>query len=487
MRAHLFVCSLLGMCLSVPTAMFAQPDSLWSRAFGGSSGDACYSVRQTSDGGYILAGTTQSFGAGGIDFWLVKTDENGIGLWSRTFGGVTFEYCYAVRQASDAGYILVGSTASFGAGNFDFYVVKTDANGDTLWTRTFGGTSTEVCRSIEQTSDGGYILGGNTYSYGVGYDDFWLWKIDANGNPLWSRTYGGPYNEVCYSVARTSDGGYIAGGHTNSFGAGSNDVWVVKISAGGDSLWSQTYGGNDYEYCYIIRQTSDGGYIVGGSTGSFGAGGHDIWLIKTDPNGNALWTRTFGGSEHDRCLSIEQVSDGGYILAGNTASFGAGSGDFWLLRVGINGDSLWSRTFGGSNGEECHDFQVTSDGGCILAGHTWSFGAGSDDFWLVRTGPDPLSAEPYITLVPNEHVLHQNYPNPFNATTRIAYDLPKSSHVTLKVLDLVGREVITLASEMQSAGNHSATFDGSGLASGVYFYRLQAGDFIQIKKMMLLK
>ncbi len=383
---------LLFLMLGISVLTFAEPpDSLWSQTFGTSDWEECWSVQQTTDSGYILGGYTQSYGAGDKDFWLVKTDANGTEEWNNTFGGSASDFCYSVQQTTDGGYILGGYTNSYGAGSADFWLVKTNANGDSVWSRTFGGTTQEWCHSIQQTSDGGYVLAGFTESYGAGGRDFWLVKTDANGDSLWSRTFGGISYEICYSLQQTADGGYILGGSTSTFGAGNGDFWLVKTDANGDSLWSRTYGGSSTDIGYSVHQTTDGGYIFGGYTGSFGSGNDDFWLVKTDANGDSVWSRTFGGSEADQCHSLQQTADGGYVLGGYTESFGAGVLDFWLVRTNANGDSLWSRTFGGYSYDRGVSVRQTTDTGYIFGGYTQSFGASARDFWMVKTGPDPVS------------------------------------------------------------------------------------------------
>jgi nicotinamide riboside kinase len=250
--------------------------------------DRAYSVQQTSDGGYIVAGSTRSFGAGRHDIILIKTDANGNRIWAKTYGGTEDDRAYAVQQTSDGGYIVAGSTRSFGAGRDDIILIKTDANGNRIWAKTYGGTEDDRAYAVQQTSDGGYIVAGSTRSFGAGRHDIILVKTDANGNRIWAKTYGGTEDDRAYAVQQTSDGGYIVAGSTRSFSGGRDDIILIKTDANGNIIWAKTYEGtdDDMDRAYAVQQTSDGGYIVAGSTRSFGAGRHDIILIKTDANGN---------------------------------------------------------------------------------------------------------------------------------------------------------------------------------------------------------
>ncbi len=358
-----------------------RPEEEWSKTFGGTDTEFAFSVQQTSDGGYILLGVTNSYGAGSTDFWLVKTDSNGTKLWDKTFGGTDHEGPSSVQQTSDGGYILAGFTMSYGAGSRDFWLVKTDSNGTKLWDKTFGGTDSDGAYSVQQTSDGGYILAGPTESYGAGSTDVWLVKTDSNGTKLWSKTFGGTDSDGGYSIRQTTDGGYIIAGSTRSYGAGMDDFWLVKTDSNGTKLWSKTFGGTDGDNPSAVQQTLDGGYIITGYTKSYGAGNMDIWLVKTDSNGTKLWAKTFGGSENDDAWDVQQTSDSGYIITGSTESYGAGSTDFWLVKTDSNGNELWNRTFGGTGTEVALSVQQTTDGGYILAGATGSNGG---DFWLIK-------------------------------------------------------------------------------------------------------
>jgi hypothetical protein len=384
MRTRLPVsgCLLLSaVCL----VSLASAQTSWWRTHGGSDYDWGSSVHQTSDGGYIIAGSTKSFGAGGSDLYLIKTDASGDTLWTRHYGGTNDDYGSSAQQTSDGGYIVAGRTESFGAGLADLHLIKTNASGDTLWTRTYGGTHDDWGSSAQQTSDGGYIIAGFTASFGAGARDVYLLKTDVNGDTLWTRTYGGSDYDHGSSVQQTSDGGYIIAGSTKSFGAGEYDIYLTKTNASGDTLWTRTYGGMNGDDGHSVQQTSDGGYIVTGYTFSLGAGGSDLYLIKTNANGDTLWTRTHGGTDSDGGNSVQQTSDGGYIVTGSTKSFGAGDWDVYLIKTNTSGDALWTRTHGGTDSDRGSSVQQTSDGGYIIAGSTRSFGAGGDDVYLIKT------------------------------------------------------------------------------------------------------
>ena len=398
------------LMLVLAQVSFAQPnpDTLWTRTYGGSGRDEARSVQQTADGGYVLAGYTSSFGAGGYDFYVLKTNSQGEPLWTRTYGGSRDDYAVSVQQTADGGYIVAGITGSFGAGSEDFYLLKTNSLGDTLWTRTYGGSSFDEAYSVQQTADGGYIVAGETWSFGAGGWDFYVVKTNPLGDTLWTRTYGGSDYDWAHSIQQTADGGYIVAGWTSSFGAGYDDFYLVKTNSQGDTLWTRTYGGSSsYDYAYSVQQTADGGYIVTGTTYSSGAGLEDFYLVKTNSIGDTLWTRTYGGSNGDWAYSVRQTADGGYIVAGGSYSFGAGAEDFYLVKTNSSGDMLWTRTYGGSSYDRASSVQQTADGGYIVAGPTWSFGAGGADFYLVKTGPEnPYYASAYFDPAGGNPILH---------------------------------------------------------------------------------
>jgi len=355
------------------------------KAIGGANHDDGRFLIQTSDGGYAIAGYTQSFGAGSGDVYVVKLDANGNLQWTKTIGGPEGEAGFSLIQTSDGGYAIAGYTQSFGAGQLDVYVVKLDANGNLQWTKTIGGPGYEEGRSLIQTSDGGYAIAGYTKSFGAGAKDVYVVKLDANGNLQWTKTIGGPKDDRGLSLIQTSDGGYAIAGETSSFGAGELDVYVVKLDANGNLQWTKTIGGESWDWGYSLIQTSDGGYAIAGYTDSFGAGSGDVYVVKLDANGNLQWTKTIGGPEGEAGFSLIQTSDGGYAIAGYTKSFGPEDWDLYVVKLDANGNLQWTKTIGAKNKNYSKSSLIqTSDGGYAIAGHTESFGAGEWDVYVVK-------------------------------------------------------------------------------------------------------
>lgn len=306
----------------------------WINGYGGNDDDEGYSVKQTTDGGYIVAGHTKSFGAGLKDVYLIKTDSLGTQQWSKTFGGAQDDEGYSIKLTSDGGYIVGGVTSSSGAGSRDLLMIKTDSDGNLVWQKTHGGMSSDGAWYIQTTSDGGYILAGWTFSYGPGFvGNAWLVKTDSLGNQQWNKFFGGSDVDRGYCVQQTTDGGYVLTGYTASSGAGLDDMLLVKTDSLGNQQWLKTFGGTGRDYGQSVQQTLDGGYIVVGYTLSYGAGGDDLWLVKADLNGNQEWYITYGGSSSDVGYCISKTTDGGYIITGHTLSFGAGVHDVWLIKT----------------------------------------------------------------------------------------------------------------------------------------------------------
>lgn len=357
----------------------------WSKTFSDWGGHG-YSVQQTNDGGYILVGLAYLSG-GGEDARLVKTDANGNTIWSKYYGGSNSDAGHSVRQTAEGGYIIGGVTTSYGSGTQDVWLIKTDSSGKELWNNTYGGSDNSWCHTVQLTNDGGYILSGScNYQYKVSCD-FCLIKTDASGNEEWNKTFGGTGLDIGRAVQQIADGGYILVGETTSFGAGSKDVWLIKVARENqppESEWSKTYGGSDRDYGFSAQQTSDGGYIITGSTYSYGNGLRDVWLIKTDSNGNEEWNRTFGGANNDIGHYVQQTIDGGYIITGYTESYGPLYANVWLIKTDSNGSEEWNRTFGSYRVEIGYSVQQTADGGFIITG-SYQEGWTGTNVWLIKT------------------------------------------------------------------------------------------------------
>ena len=390
--------------------------------------------------------------------------------FERTYGGTEDDGGQSVVQTVDGGYYVVGYTFSTGSGGADVFVIATDQSGEERWTQTFGGAQDDYGYGVAMTARGDCLAAG--YLMMLGHADVALHGNTADGGQLWIQVIGGSSDDMAYSVARNSDGGFIVAGATYSFGAGVPNAYVIRTDSLGDTLWTRTYGGAGEDYAFSARQTADSGYVICGTTLSFGAGAADIWLIRTDANGDTLWTRTFGGDTADLGHSVAQTADHGFILCGQTASFGAGNYDAWLIKTDSTGETLWTRTFGGGSDDVGYSVQPTTDGGYIIAGATKSLGAGGADFYLVKTdangrvavteskGDPPRASAISLTCEPN----------PSSGTTRISFRPQASSSkpLALRIYDSQGRLVHS------SFGIRASSFplDLRDLPSGTYVCRL---------------
>ena len=415
----------------------------WQNTIGGSDEDRLHSIQQTADGGYILGGYSWSNISGdktencmgSADYWIVKTDAAGNIQWQNTIGGNDDDALYSIQQTADGGYILGGPSSSNISGDktensnggWDYWIVKTDATGNIQWQNTIGGFSTDYLYSIQQTADGGYILGGHSFSNisgdktentvgGTGDCDYWIVKTDATGNIQWQNTIGGFSTDYLYSIQQTADGGYILGGSSSSNISGNktensnglSDYWIIKTDAAGNIQWQNTIGGSVNDALYSIQQTTDGGYILGGYSRSSISGDktencmgdHDYWIVKTDALGNIQWQNTIGGSVNDALYSIQQTADGGYILggyswsniSGDKTENNIGNMDYWIVKTDSNGNIQWQNTIGGNGEDWLYSIQQTADGGYILGGFSQSNISGDKtensmgvyDYWIVK-------------------------------------------------------------------------------------------------------
>ena len=375
--------------------IFKNSCKRFKKTFGGSADDTASGGQQTLDGGYVIAGGTASFGAGAGDAWLIKTDAGGNKEWDRTFGGTADDGASAIQQTSDGGYAIAGYTNSYGPRQPAAWLIKTDAAGNKEWDQTFASSIWATASSVQQTADGGYVIAGTAKGSQGAYDyNYVIIKTDAAGNKQWEHAYDKGYGlssgsyDLAHSVRQTSDGGYMVVGEAGApspFDFG--DAWLVKTDSDGNTQWKMAFGGKYGDAASSVQQTLDGGYAIAGQTD------WDGWLIKTDAAGTKEWDRTFGGKEMDSAYSVLQTSDGGYIFAGEAKSYSVGGNDFdaWLVKTDDKGIEKWNRTFGGAGRDQGNSVRQAADGGYVIVGATKSYGAGGDDVWLIKTDDEGLA------------------------------------------------------------------------------------------------
>ena len=366
-------------------AVVIHTTTSFERVIGGLDRDRGVFVSPTSDGGYVAVGLTRSFGEGDDDIYLVRIDATGSVLWTQTYGGPETDNGWSVHESA-GGLVIAGFTESFGMGGFDCYLIRTDLEGEMQWSKTFGGEHNDRCWALLPASDGGYVLVGETTSFGSGAEDCYLIKTDASGNEVWSKTFGGEKGDRCFSIAQADDGGFLLAGQTYSEGAGDRDVYLVKTDASGNEVWSKTFGGPASDVGHSVTRTAEGDFVVTGYTTSFAIAEDDPYLIKIDARGQTQWTRVIAMEGVNHTLTGEQAADGGFFLGG-FSNFGPnGANAALLVKTDGDGNLEWSRdlfvtTTGQSLG---YTVRATSDGGSILTGHTTVGSTGDLDLFMVK-------------------------------------------------------------------------------------------------------
>ncbi len=471
----------------------SEPETLWERHYHSTGYEDFFSVKQTSDSGFVCVGRSNPFDPNYYeDLWLVKTDKNGYTIWTKTYGTASSsEYGQDIIEMYNNDLIMVGGyDEGFGFNN-DVLIMRTDSNGNIKWSKSYDfSESNDLAYSITKTFDNYYMVAAYASYWDPSFHkDIWLLKINSrDGDTLWTKSYDlGSKWEWPAKVIQSNDGGFVIVG-TIPFGPDStgNDLFIFKTDIDGNLLWKKIYGGYGYEGTGDVEQTADGGFILVGNYKK--EEDSDIWLLKTDANGDTLWTRTYGGLYNDIGYSLEITSDGGYILTGRVETSENGDWDVYVVRTDSIGDTLWTKTYGISP-LIGYSVQITYDGGYIIGGTTQPGSGFALDGYLVRLGPDPITGieSEYESRYPSDFVLYQNYPNPFNPATTINYQIPEISFVTLKVYDVLGNEIATLVNEKKPVGSYEVDWNASNAPSGVYFYQLKTKGYLETKKMILLR
>ncbi|MEP7263702.1 MAG: T9SS type A sorting domain-containing protein [Bacteroidota bacterium] len=511
----------------------------WDVDLGAADNEQLYGIQQTSDGGYIAGGYSESdisgdktqASRGSSDYWIVKTDSNGVKQWDARFGGTSVDQLTALQQTTDGGYILGGISFSdiggdktqAGRGVSDYWIVKTDSSGIKQWDARFGGDSLDELHSLQQTSDGGYILGGYSISAvngdqthnRFGGKDYWIVKTDANGVMQWDSRFGGAQSEELNSIKQTADKGFIMGGYSLSDVSGNKtqpnkgtfDYWIVKTDSNGIKQWDADFGGLDEDWLTQLQQTNDAGYILGGWSWSGitgdksqpSNGDNDYWIIKTDSNGIKQWDKDFGGSTNEYLYSLQQTIDGGYILGGYSSSVVSGDKtqptqggtDYWLVKTDFNGILQWDADFGGSDFDFLYAIKQTTDGGYILGGYS-SSGIGGDksqiskginDYWIVKTNGGVITSG--VSAHITSDVKIDIFPNPVSQDATLDFSLKEASAIVIELTDMSGRVIKSIADENFAEGNHTIHFNSQSIKAGMYFLKVNYKHGIAIKKIVI--
>ncbi|HYV93854.1 MAG TPA: T9SS type A sorting domain-containing protein [Chitinophagales bacterium] len=481
----------------------SPPDTCWTRCFGGSNLDGAYSLQQTTDSGYIVAGATNSIGNGGSDYWIAKIDKSGNLEWDHSFGGSLDEYALSIDQTIDSGYVVAGysysDTLYQNHGEADYWIVKLNSSGSPEWQKYFGGSANDQAYSIQQTIDTGYIVAGWTASNDGNVSgkhdstDYWIVKLDPLGNLEWQKCLGGSDDDQAASIQQTADGGYVVAGWTssNDFDVsgnhGGDDYWVVKLDAGGNKTWQACLGNTAEDQATSIAQTTDGGFIVAGYSFSYSNGDADYWIVKLDESGTMVWQNNFGGVDQEVANSVEQTFDSGFIVCGKAESDTGNQGkhDFWILKLDTGGNLEWEKSLGGDKDDIAFQIQQTIDSGYVVGG--WSVSTngavwgnhGIRDYWIVKlkcgfTSGIDAPSEKSVSIYPNPV---ENY---------IVIDLATvTGDETINVYDVQGRRIILDAIVM----NDNASLNTANLPRGLYVLQLtnnktgkrEIGKFVKMK------
>lgn len=515
--ASLFTC----LFLILSKLVFAQtPAVQWQNCLGSSGYDAGYSIRQTLDGGYIIAAISSDSIDGDVgnnngrsDFWIIKLNSNYTIQWQKNFGGSQDDMPFSIEQTSDRGYVIAGSTASNDGdvtnlkGTIDFWVIKLDSLGNFQWQKTYGGSDAEEARYIQQTSDNGFIVAGLTTSLdgdvvglhdvGFSWSDYWVIKLDSIGSLVWAKALGGYYEDYAYCVKQTQDQGYLIVGASQSVDGdvtgnhGNADYWIVKLDSSGNLKWEKSLGGTGYDEARGITETINKSLLITGYSYSIDVdvvGNHglsDFWTVKLDSYGNVIWTKTYGGSGYDYADGIEGTVDGGYILVGSSGSSDGdvsennGGSDAWMVKLDSLGNLEWEKVIGGTNGDIVHSVNQTTEGGYIIVGETGSNDidiSGNHGFFdvlvikLDNTGS---------TVDINSGVKIETYPNPASEKIIVKCNL-YDQEIGISIRDAIGKEVINST----MLGNEKQLVV-SNLCAGFYTIILRSKDFLSVKKIII--
>ncbi|MCD6366423.1 MAG: T9SS type A sorting domain-containing protein [Bacteroidales bacterium] len=495
---------------------------LWSKCYGGSYDEHAKSIQQTTDGGFVVAGISASTNGdvsgnhGNYDYWVLRLDAAGDTLWTKCYGGTDDDRAWAIQQTTDGGFVVAGYSQSTDGdvsgnhGSSDFWILRLDAAGDTLWTKCYGGSSWDEALAIQQTTDSGFIVACSSTSTdgdvsgNHGGKDYWVLRLDATGDTLWTKCYGGSDDDYVESIQQTTDSGFVVAGYSQSTDGdvsgnhGYEDSWILRLDAAGNILWTKCYGGSGWDEANAIQQTTDSGFVMAGWSGSTDGdvsgnhGGSDSWILRLDATGDTLWTKCYGGSGTDWVDAIRQTTDSGFVVAGGSTSTNGdvsgnyGSYDYWILRLDAAGDTLWTKCYGGSGGDEAYAIQQTIDGGFVVAGYSNSTDGnvsgnhGYNDSWILRLDN--------VTGIPTQQLPQavDIYPNPAHNNLTISINnyakgIPFGQLTinNLEILDIMGN----IKTDYYGLCPHNEiNIDIKSLPAGIYFVKVTTNTGMAVTK-----
>ena len=469
--------------------LFAQaPDFLWGKMYGDRASwdgsDMCYGATPTSDGGFAMNGYGSTYAdTSKGDQWVVKINSDGDTLWTACFGSdPRRDYGRDIIETYDSGLVICGhGRVADQSEDYRIRLFKTDSLGNLIWEQDFVGANGFSTEQIIETSDSGFAIVGWTDD-----KDVFLFRADSLGDSVWTQTYGGENHDIGYGLCQTADDGFLIAGTTESYGAGSYDIYIIKTDEVGDTTWTRTFGGSSFDEGRAVAKTHDGHYMI---TGFAANTNYDIYLIKIQDDATVDWQKAVGQEDgSDMAFGITPTSDNGFLIAGKNYTTATGENDMYMLKINAGGDTLWSYTHVDDfTHDEAWIAHQADDGDIYLFGTRASSSSASyKDYWVLKFDATLDSRFGIRETQPYRFRLMQNHPNPFNPVTEIEFTLPRTTNWALTIYNIVGQKVETFSGH-NAAGMVNVNWDASDFSSGIYFYRLETGEFKETKKMILLK
>lgn len=471
--------ALLLLALAVAQSWAQAPDTVWTRLIGQSVGGSWIEDGvSTADGGYLVVGPYTLAGSY-VQSWLVKFNSNCDTSWTKLHGGTYGDYGRDIVRTADTGFVILGKKQTVKDGDYYVWLYGIDTAGNKTWEKIM--TRTENPWGLTLAADSGFGIVATKELAVTPMNDIVVIRAKPNGDTLWTRRFGGPLADDPLAIVSTPDSGFLILANTKSYGLGNTDAYLLKVSKRGDSVWARTFGGAQFDECHQMEPTSDGNYLIVGRSYSFGING-SVYSIKVSPQGTTIWESNVagpGGMAYD----FTELPDGGFLLAGSLYPGLSSTTDVYIVRIDRDGKLLWTKTVGTRVHEYGSSVHRMKDGSSLIVGNYGS----SNNIYAVKLAAEVVGVRHLPGVIPRAFELHQNFPNPFNPVTTIRFEIPRQAAVRLSVFNLLGQEVAVLVDQGLDPGVKEVAFDGSAFASGVYLYRLRAGSDVAVRRLILVR